>query len=108
MARKHKPVHPGEILKHEFLVPVDMSAYALAKEIGVSAPTVNDLTRGRRNITADMALRLARYWGTTAEFWMHLQARFDLEVAKDLRGAEFTRRIRPRERDVAELEAVPA
>ena len=74
-------IHPGDILKTEFMEPLGLSSYRLAKELHVSAPRVNDLTRGRRSITADTAMRLSRYFGTTAQFWLNLQNKHDLWVA---------------------------
>ncbi|MHB1427076.1 MAG: HigA family addiction module antitoxin [Rhodocyclaceae bacterium] len=76
-----RPIHPGEILREEFLVPLNLSANALAIALGVPAPRINDIARERRGITADTALRLARYFGTSAEFWMGLQADYDLRIA---------------------------
>jgi addiction module HigA family antidote len=77
-----RPIHPGEILREEFLVPLKLSANALAIALGVPAPRINDVARERRGITADTALRLARYFGTSAEFWMGLQADYDLRIAE--------------------------
>jgi len=83
MARKaHPPVHPGEILLEEFLEPMNLSQYRLAKDISVPARRINEIVHGKRGITADTALRLARYFGTTDHFWMNLQTRHDLEVEK--------------------------
>ncbi|MDP2171549.1 MAG: HigA family addiction module antitoxin [Rhodocyclaceae bacterium] len=76
-----RPIHPGEILREEFLLPLHLSANALAIALGVPAPRINDVARERRGITADTALRLARYFGTSAEFWMGLQADYDLRIA---------------------------
>ncbi|MEW6512662.1 MAG: HigA family addiction module antitoxin [Pseudomonadota bacterium] len=76
-----RPIHPGEILREEFLLPLNLSANALAIALGVPAPRINDIARERRGITADTALRLARYLGTSAEFWMGLQADYDLRIA---------------------------
>lgn len=84
--RRLPPVHPGEILRDEFLEPMGLSVYGLAKALHVPRSRANDIVRGRRGITTDTALRLARYFGTTAEFWINLQARHDLDVAdRDLR-----------------------
>ena len=80
------PVHPGEILQEEFLTPLAVSQYRLAKEIGVPARRINEIVHGQRRISADTALRLARYFGTSERFWMNLQARYDLEVEKDRLG----------------------
>jgi antitoxin HigA-1 len=81
------PVHPGEILLEEFLRPLDVSQYQLAKELGVPARRINEIVHGQRRISADTALRLARYFGTSERFWMNLQARYDLEIEKDRLGA---------------------
>lgn len=84
--RKMKPIHPGEVLLEEFLTPMDISQYRLAKDISVSARRINEIVHGKRSVTADTALRLGRYFGTTAQFWMHLQDHYDLEVQMDLIG----------------------
>jgi addiction module HigA family antidote len=81
------PVHPGEILQEEFLSPLSLSQYQLAKELSVPARRINEIVHGQRRITADTALRLARHFGTSESFWMNLQARYDLEVEKDRLGA---------------------
>lgn len=84
MAKKVAPIHPGEILLEEFLVPLELSQYRLAKDISVPARRINEIVHGNRSISADTALRLARYFGTSETFWMNLQARYDLEVQKDV------------------------
>ena len=81
--RKLPPIHPGEILFEEFLKPLGMSQYRLAKEISVSPRRINEIVHGQRSITADTALRLSRYFGTSDRFWLNLQTRYDLEVEKD-------------------------
>jgi antitoxin HigA-1 len=81
------PVHPGEILLEEFLKPLAVSQYQLAKELGVPARRINEIVHGQRRISADTALRLARCFGTSERFWMNLQTRYDLEVEKDRIGA---------------------
>ena len=88
MARKaHPPIHPGEVLLEEFLEPMELSQYRLAKDISVSARRINEIVHGKRGITADTSLRLARYFETSERFWMNLQTRYDLEVEKGrLRG----------------------
>jgi addiction module HigA family antidote len=88
MARKaHPPIHPGEVLLEEFLEPMELSQYRLAKDISVPARRINEIVHGKRGITADTALRLARYFDTSERFWMNLQMRYDLEVEKGrLRG----------------------
>jgi antitoxin HigA-1 len=80
------PVHPGEILYEEFLAPLALSQYQLAKEISVPARRINEIVHGQRRITADTALRLARFFGTSERFWLNLQAQYDLEVEKDRLG----------------------
>ena len=75
-------IHPGEILREEFMKPLGLTAYQLAKELHVSIPRVNDIVRERRAVTADTALRLGRYFGTDAQTWMNLQADYDLRIAK--------------------------
>jgi addiction module HigA family antidote len=81
--KKLPPVHPGEVLKEEFLTPLDLSQNKLAMSIRVPAPRISEIVRGRRSVTADTALRLGRFFGTTPQFWMNLQARYDLETAQD-------------------------
>jgi len=98
MGRKRKtmpPVHPGETLREDFLKPLGLTAHGLAIELRVPATRVHDIARGKRAISADTALRLARYFETTPQFWMNLQANYDLEVAEDARGTEISDRIRP-------------
>jgi antitoxin HigA-1 len=80
------PAHPGEILLAEFLKPLAVSQYQLAKEIGVPARRINEIVHGQRRISADMALRLARFFGTSERFWINLQSRYDLEIEKDRLG----------------------
>lgn len=82
VTRKLKPIHPGEILMEEFLDPLGISQYRLAKDIHVPARRVNEIVQGKRAISADTALRLSKYFGNSAEFWLNLQARYDLEVQK--------------------------
>ncbi len=79
--RDFEPIHPGEILLEEFLRPMGISQYRLAKAIGVSQRRISEITQGKRAITADTALRLGRYFGMEAQFWLNLQSRFDLEKA---------------------------
>jgi addiction module HigA family antidote len=84
MAKKlMDPIHPGEILMEEFLEPLGVSQYRLAKDISVPPRRINEIVHGKRSITADTALRLARFFGTTERFWLNLQVRYDLEVEKD-------------------------
>ena len=86
MVKKLPPIHPGEILQEEFLSPLEISQYRLAKDISVPARRINEIVHGKRSITADTALRLSRYFGTSERFWLNLQARFDLETEKDRLG----------------------
>lgn len=81
--KKLKPVHPGEILMEEFLKPMELSQYRLAKDISVPPRRINEIVHGLRAVSADTALRLARYFGNSAEFWMNLQGRFDLEKREE-------------------------
>ena len=78
-----RPIHPGEVLREEFLVPLKLSAHALAMALQVPAPRINDIVRERRAVTADTALRLARYFGTSVEFWTALQADYDTARARE-------------------------
>lgn len=78
------PIHPGEILYEEFLKPMDISQYRLAKDISVPPRRINEIVHGKRSVTADTALRLGRFFEIAPQFWLNLQSRFDLEVAEDL------------------------
>lgn len=89
------PIHPGEILREEFMVPMELSSHALARAIGVTPARVNEIVKERRGITADTALRLGRYFNTTADVWINLQKRFELETARR-ELADALIRIRPR------------
>ena len=77
--RKLKNVHPGEVLQEEFLIPLDISAYRLSKDVGIPQTRISEIVKGNRRITADTALRLSKYLGTTAKFWLGLQNDFDIE-----------------------------
>ena len=90
------PVHPGEILRDEFLTPMELSVYRLAQTIKVSRPRLNDIVLGRRGVTVDTALRLGRYFGTMPEFWIHLQTRYDLDVAERTVRAKIEQEVEPR------------
>jgi addiction module HigA family antidote len=81
--RKIKPIHPGEILLEEFLKPMGISQYRLAKDISVPPRRINEIVHGKRSISADTALRLSRYFGLSERFWLNLQTRYDIEVQKD-------------------------
>jgi addiction module HigA family antidote len=93
--RKLSPIHPGEILREEFLTPLGISQYRLAKDTSVPPRRINEIVQGTRAISADTALRLARYFGTSEHFWLNLQGRYDLEVAKDRLGARLQREVKP-------------
>jgi addiction module HigA family antidote len=98
MANKDRlpPIHPGEILREEFLAPLAMSAHELALALRVPATRINDIVNEKRGITAGTALRLSRYFGTTAKFWLNLQASYELEVAEDQLGQAVMREVLPR------------
>ena len=84
---KLAPIHPGEVLLKEFLEPLGLSQYRLAKDLSVPPRRINEIVQGKRAISADTALRLARYFRTTDRFWLNLQARFDLEIERDRLGS---------------------
>jgi addiction module HigA family antidote len=100
MARKLLPIHPGEILREEFLLPMEVTPYAVAQACGVPRTRIERLAREETPVTADTALRLGKYFGTTPAFWMNLQARYDLEVAEDATAADL-KRIKPMKRKAA-------
>jgi addiction module HigA family antidote len=87
MAKKLAPIHPGEVLLADFLEPLEISQYRLAHGISVPPRRINEIVHSKRAVTADTALRLGRYFGTSAQFWLNLQARFDLETERDRLGA---------------------
>jgi len=93
MTDKLLPVHPGEILQEEFIKPMNLSQNRLAIDIGVDARRINEIVLGKRAISADTALRLARYFGTTDRFWLNLQSRFDLEVERDRLGDRLRKEV---------------
>jgi addiction module HigA family antidote len=103
MARDPKlgPIHPGEFLLEEFMKPLDLSQNALARALSVPPGRIGEIVNERRGITGDTALRLARYFRTTPEFWLNLQARFELEAAEVAAGAEIRAKVRPRKREAA-------
>jgi addiction module HigA family antidote len=90
-----KPPHPGETIKEDYLVPLGMSVNRLAKALGVGAARLNEIVRGKRGITADTALRLARYFGTSAEFWLNLQSLYDLRMAERKARSRIEREVTP-------------
>lgn len=100
MAKKLKPVHPGEILSQDFMKPYGLSMNRLALDLRVPVTRIADIVAERRGITPDTALRLARYFKTTAQFWLNLQTRHDLEVAEDEQLARIERDVQPLERAV--------
>ena len=89
-------VHPGEVLLEEFLTPMGISQNGLARDLGISPRRINEIVHGQRAVTADTALRLARYFGTSEGFWMGLQADYDLEEARKRLGEQVERDVRPR------------
>ena len=101
MAKKLKPVHPGEILREEFMKPLRLSMNKMAMDLRVPVTRIAEIVAERRSITADTALRLARYFQNSPAFWMNLQSRYDLEVAEDEIAAKVARDVQP-------LEAAPA
>ena len=101
MAKTLPPVHPGEVLLEDFMKPLALSIYRVAKDLGVPTLRISQIVRGQRAVTADTALRLARYFGTSAEVWVRLQAQYDLEVAQ----RRLTKRV---EREVKVLQHIAA
>lgn len=96
-ARRLPPVHPGEILREELMVPLGLSLNRLARDLRVPVTRMSEIAHGRRSITADTALRLARYFQTTPQFWMNLQAAYDLDVATRASAGRIARDVHPRE-----------
>jgi addiction module HigA family antidote len=90
---KMRPVHPGEILREEYLMPLGLSSNALAMNLKVPAPRINEIVRERRAITPDTALRLARYFGTTAQFWLNLQMSYDLKITENKVGSKIDKEV---------------
>ncbi len=99
-SKKLEPVHPGEVLLEEFLRPMGLSQYRLAKDIAVPPRRINEIVHGLRAVTADTALRLARYFGTSDRFWMNLQTRYDLEMERERLGKRLEREVSIRKRAV--------
>lgn len=95
MAKTLEPIHPGEILDEEFLKPMGVSINRLARDIVVPPGRISEIVNGKRGITADTALRLARFFGVSAELWLGLQAEYDLRVAKQTIGTEIEKRVHP-------------
>ena len=96
MAHRIPPPHPGETIKEDYLVPLDMSVNQLAKHLGITTARLNEIVRGRRGITADTALRLARYFRTSPEFWLGLQMMFDLRTAESEASGRILKEVHPR------------
>ena len=92
--RKLPPIHPGEVLAEDFLAPLGLSQYRLAHDISVPPRRVNEIVLGKRAVSADTALRLARYFGMSDQFWLNLQARFDLETERDRLGGRLAKEVR--------------
>jgi len=93
--RDFPPIHPGEILVTEFLEPLGISQYRLAKDIGVTPRRINEIVHGRRAITADTALRLGHFFGMEAQFWLNLQSRYDMEVTREQLQDKIKKEVRP-------------
>ena len=93
--RDFPPIHPGEILVKEFLEPLGISQYRLAKDIGVTPRRINEIAHGRRAISADTALRLSHFFAMEAQFWLNLQSRYDMEVARDQLQDKIKKEVRP-------------
>jgi antitoxin HigA-1 len=94
--KKLPPIHPGEVLQEEFLAPLGISQYRLAKDTSVPPRRINEIVRGQRSISTDTALRLSRYFGTSERFWTNLQTRYDLEIEKDRLGTRLDREVHAR------------
>lgn len=95
-AKVLEPIHPGELLLEDFLEPMGITPYRLAKDLGVLPPRVYEILRGERSISADTALRLSRYFGLSEGYWVRAQAHYDLEVEKDRAGERIEREVKPR------------
>jgi antitoxin HigA-1 len=95
MADKLLPIHPGEVLLEEFIKPMNLSQNRIAIDIGVDARRINEIVLGKRSVTADTALRLARYFGNSPQFWLGLQNQYDLDIAEDQLGKRLEREVRP-------------
>ena len=95
MTKKHRPVHPGEILDEEFLKPLSLTQYRLAKDISVPARRINEIILGKRSVSADTALRFSRFFGNSAQFWIHLQAQYDLDSEMQRLGKSLKSQVKP-------------
>ncbi|OJI06532.1 addiction module antidote protein, HigA family [bacterium CG10_46_32] len=94
MPKKNPPIHPGEILIEEFIKPLNITQYRLAKDIGVPARRINEIVHGNRAVTADTALRLARYFGVSPEFWLNLQTHYELEIRSDTLAGRINQEVK--------------
>ena len=101
MNKKLNPIHPGEILMEEFLKPIGVSQYRLAKDISVPPRRINEIVHGRRSVTADTALRFGRFFGMSPQFWLNLQTRYDLEVTEDSLGNRLEKEVHRLESNAA-------
>jgi len=101
MDKKLKPIHPGEILMEEFLKPIGVSQYRLAKNISVPPRRINEIVHGRRSVTADTALRFGRFFGMSPQFWLNLQTRYNLEVTEDSLGNRLEKEVHRLESNAA-------
>ena len=101
MDKRLPPIHPGEVLLEDFMKPLGLSQYRLAKDIGVTPIRISQIVNGKRAITVDTAMRLARYFGTSANVWLRMQVRYDLEVAEDELGERINREVKVYEQPLA-------
>ncbi len=97
MKNRMRPIHPGEILREEYMAPLGISANGLARALGVTPARINEIARQKRGITGDTALRLARYFGTDAQSWLNLQIAYDLRIVELASGDAIERQVKPRE-----------
>jgi len=102
-SKKSPPIHPGKILMEEFLAPMGISQYRLAKDISVSPRRINEIVHEKRSITADTALRLGRFFGMTPQFWLNLQNRYDLETTEDLIGKRLNNEVNALQREATNI-----
>ena len=102
-SKKLQPIHPGKILMEEFLAPMGISQYRLAKDISVSPRRINEIVHEKRSITADTALRLGRFFGMTPQFWLNLQNRYDLETTEDLIGKRLDNEVNALQREATNI-----
>ena len=98
MNKKIEPIHPGEILLEEFLIPMEISQYRLAKDINIPPRRINEIVLGKRAITADTALRLSEYFGSSEKFWLNLQMKYNLEIEKDRLKDKLKKEVKRREK----------